>query len=94
MREGRLHHLKARKDARQVAPAGTGATSCIPLEDARRIVQDAFERDYLAMLKQTVGHNKTAAAAASGVTRQAIQKLVRKHAVDWRSDEVDTMGAD
>jgi transcriptional regulator with GAF, ATPase, and Fis domain len=63
------------------------------LEDARRFVQDAFERDYLAVLKQLSKGNKTRAAAWGGVTRQAIQKLARKHDVDWGQDESDANSA-
>jgi DNA-binding protein Fis len=57
------------------------------LEDARRLVQDAFERDYLCLLRQLSKENKTRAAAWSGVTRQAIQKLVRKHDFEWGTDD-------
>ncbi|MET0389369.1 MAG: sigma 54-interacting transcriptional regulator [Polyangiales bacterium] len=62
----------------------------LPLEDARRLIQDAFERDYLVALKQLSKINKTRAAAWGGVTRQAIQKLVRKHDFDWGQDESDS----
>ncbi|HKU44235.1 MAG TPA: sigma 54-interacting transcriptional regulator [Polyangiales bacterium] len=55
----------------------------LPLEDARREFQDAFELDYLDVLKRQAGGNKTRAASLAGVTRQAIQKLVRKHDMDW-----------
>jgi transcriptional regulator with GAF, ATPase, and Fis domain len=61
----------------------------LQLEAARRVVQDAFERDYLDVLKQLCKANKTRAAAWSGVTRQAIQRLVRKHDLDWGEDDAD-----
>jgi two-component system nitrogen regulation response regulator GlnG len=61
----------------------------LSLEDARREFQDAFELDYLAMLEKQSGGNKTRAAILAGVSRQAIQKLVRKHDIDWRDGEAD-----
>ncbi len=38
-------------------------------------------------LKQQSGGNKTRASIWAGVSRQAIQKLVRKHDVDWNDAE-------
>jgi transcriptional regulator with GAF, ATPase, and Fis domain len=55
----------------------------LTLEDARRELSDAFELDYLALLKRQSGAVKSRAATWAGVSRQAIQKLVRKHALDW-----------
>lgn len=69
--------------------AGDGVPSWLQLEEARRLVQNAFERDYLALLKQLSRFNKTRAAAWAGVSRQAIQKLVRKHDFDWGEDATD-----
>jgi hypothetical protein len=60
----------------------------LTLEDARRELSDAFELDYLALLKRQSGSVKSRAANWAGVSRQAIQKLVRKHALDW-SDRLD-----
>jgi DNA-binding NtrC family response regulator len=55
----------------------------LTLEDARRELSEAFELDYLALLKRQSGAVKSRAANWAGVSRQAIQKLVRKHALDW-----------
>jgi transcriptional regulator with GAF, ATPase, and Fis domain len=55
----------------------------LTLEDARRELSDAFELDYLELLKRQSGAVKSRAANWAGVSRQAIQKLVRKHALDW-----------
>jgi len=53
-----------------------------PLRVARRIAADAFERDYLrALLRRTQG-NVSRAAAIAEVSRQMVQKLMAKHAVD------------
>jgi DNA-binding NtrC family response regulator len=50
-----------------------------PLRIARRAAADAFERDYLkAVFVRTEG-NVTRAAAIAEVSRQMIQKLMRKH---------------
>lgn len=50
-----------------------------PLRIARRAAADAFERDYLkAVFVRTEG-NVTRAAALAEVSRQMIQKLMRKH---------------
>jgi DNA-binding protein Fis len=60
------------------------------LDTARREFQDAFELDYLQVLKQQSGGNKTRASIWAGVSRQAIQKLVRKHDMDWSDAEQDS----
>ncbi|MET0386658.1 MAG: sigma 54-interacting transcriptional regulator [Polyangiales bacterium] len=59
----------------------------LPLEHARRELQDAFELDYLYVLKKQSGGVKARAAHWAGVSRQAIQKLARKHALDWNDTE-------
>jgi DNA-binding NtrC family response regulator len=50
-----------------------------PLRVARRNAGDAFERDYLRALLQRTDGNVTRAAAIAEVSRQMIQKLMRKH---------------
>ena len=64
----------------------------LTLEDARRELSDAFELDYLELLKRQSGAVKSRAANWAGVSRQAIQKLVRKHALDW-GDRVEDRAA-
>ncbi|MET0385683.1 MAG: hypothetical protein ABW321_06975, partial [Polyangiales bacterium] len=59
----------------------------LALDEARRVFQDAFELDYLAILQKQSGGVKARAAALAGVSRQAIQKLVRKHGLDWRDSD-------
>jgi transcriptional regulator with GAF, ATPase, and Fis domain len=61
----------------------------LTLENARREFQDAFELDYLEVLNKQSGGNKTRAAIWAGVSRQAIQKLVRKHDVDWSDADAE-----
>ena len=64
----------------------------LTLEDARRELSEAFELDYLALLKRQSGAVKSRAASWAGVSRQAIQKLVRKHDVDWSDGDAETDG--
>jgi transcriptional regulator with GAF, ATPase, and Fis domain len=64
----------------------------LTLENARRESQDAFELDYLEVLKRQSGGNKTRASIWAGVSRQAIQKLVRKHDMDWSDGEAESDG--
>ena len=59
----------------------------LALEQARREVQDAFELDYLGILKRLAGGNKARAGAWAGVSRQAILKLVDKHGFEWRDPD-------
>lgn len=65
------------------APAPTAEiTPVAPLRVARRDATEAFERAYLAnVLKRTQG-NVTRAAALAEVSRQMMQKLLRKHGAD------------
>jgi hypothetical protein len=56
---------------------------------ARRELQDAFELDYLGILKKQSGGVKARAAHWAAVSRQAIQKLVRKHDFGWSEDDTE-----
>lgn len=51
----------------------------VPLREARERARDAFERDYLKALLQHTGGNVSRAAIHAEVSRQMIQKLLRKH---------------
>jgi len=89
-------HVYARVVRRLVGWLGSDAAYSRPdwltLDNARREFQDAFELDYLEVLKLQSGGNKTRASIWAGVSRQAIQKLVRKHDVDWSDAEADSDG--
>jgi transcriptional regulator with PAS, ATPase and Fis domain len=52
-----------------------------PLRVARREAGDAFERAYLSAVLKSTGGNVTRAAAVADVSRQMIQKLLRKHGI-------------
>ena len=92
-RSGPALHVEARvvprllswrnNDKAQLAP------DWLPLEAARREFQDAFELDYLEALKRLSGGIKARAATWAGVSRQAIQKLARKHDLDWSDSDTD-----
>jgi transcriptional regulator with GAF, ATPase, and Fis domain len=87
---GVVSHVGTRVVPRLVAwrssDAAAQRTDWLPLEAARREFQDAFELDYLDVLKRQSSGNKTRAANWAGVSRQAIHKLARKHDIDWSDD--------
>jgi transcriptional regulator with GAF, ATPase, and Fis domain len=68
------------------ALAGDGGAvgAPLPLRAARSAAGDEFERAYLAQLLAASGGNVTHAAALAEVSRQMIQKLMRKHGLGER----------
>ncbi len=54
-------------------------TEIVPLRVARRDASDAFEQAYLEALLAKTDGNVTRAAAIAEVSRQMVQKLMRKH---------------
>jgi len=70
---------KATRDSR---PKTVEPAQIQPLPVARREASEAFERNYLeALLRRTDG-NVMRAAAVAEVSRQMVQKLMRKHGMD------------
>jgi transcriptional regulator with GAF, ATPase, and Fis domain len=76
--------------ARTLEPSGSGAyravrsvppenLEIVPLRIARHEASDAFERRYLEALLGRSSGNVTRAAAIAEVSRQMIQKLIKKH---------------
>jgi transcriptional regulator with GAF, ATPase, and Fis domain len=66
----------------RVPPAAVHAAmneEVVPLRIARRDAGDAFERAYLERVLKRTGGNVTRAAAIAEVSRQMVQKLMRKH---------------
>jgi transcriptional regulator with GAF, ATPase, and Fis domain len=67
----------------QAADTGTSESSTrheiVPLRKARRHATDDFERAYLDQVLTAAKGNITRAAALSEVSRQMLQKLIRKH---------------
>jgi two-component system, NtrC family, response regulator GlrR len=61
------------------APARSPDEPLLPLQIARREASDAFERAYLKAALAKSGGNVTRAAAMAEVSRQMMQKLMRKH---------------
>jgi transcriptional regulator with PAS, ATPase and Fis domain len=61
------------------AAASQGRDDVLPLRVARREAGDAFERSYLAAVLAKAGGSVTRAAAIAEVSRQMMQKLLRKH---------------
>ncbi len=70
--------LRLPKEAGAEAPA---KGELLPLRVARRDAADQFERDYLADLLQRAGGNPVRAALMAEVSRQMIQKMMRKHGI-------------
>jgi DNA-binding NtrC family response regulator len=74
---------RALRDLAGTGTAGAGASSTatelLPLRVARREMNDAFERDYLALALRVAGGNVTRAASLAEVSRQILQKLLKKH---------------
>jgi transcriptional regulator with PAS, ATPase and Fis domain len=60
------------------------AEDVVPLRIARREAGDAFECRYLETLLARTGGNVTRAAAIAEVSRQMVQKLMRKHGIGER----------
>jgi len=60
--------------------ASNESTPLTPLRRARREASNAFERAYLASVLSRSGGNVTRAAALAAVSRQMLQRLLRKHA--------------
>ena len=61
------------------APASDAAL--LPLREARRRAGDEFERGYLEGILAQSGGNVTQAAALAEVSRQMLQKLMKKHGI-------------
>jgi transcriptional regulator with GAF, ATPase, and Fis domain len=65
--------------ATRPAAASQARDDVLPLRVARREAGDAFERSYLAAVLAKAGGSVTRAAALAEVSRQMMQKLLRKH---------------
>jgi DNA-binding NtrC family response regulator len=61
------------------AAADASPTDLLPLRIARREANDAFERSYLTQALKIAGGNVTRAASLADVSRQNLQKLLKKH---------------
>lgn len=66
-------------------PAGRGTGTVIePYKDAKERAIDEFTRDYVAQLLGETGGNVSRAADVSGLTRAALQKIMRRHCITSR----------
>jgi transcriptional regulator with GAF, ATPase, and Fis domain len=63
------------------APTEAPTDAALPLRVARREATDAFERQYVEGVLARTGGNVTRAAAEADVSRQMMQKLMRKHGI-------------
>jgi DNA-binding NtrC family response regulator len=64
---------------RDAWPADSESGPLLPLRIARREASDAFERRYLAQLLAHTKGNVRRGAAIAEVSRQMIQRLLRRH---------------
>jgi transcriptional regulator with PAS, ATPase and Fis domain len=73
--------LRALQDSmpRPAPPAPAPEAEIVPLRVARRDAVDFFEREYMQTLLAKADGNITRAAAIAEVSRQMLQKLIRKH---------------
>jgi transcriptional regulator with PAS, ATPase and Fis domain len=62
-----------------VEPAAAEPANLLPLRVARREASDAFERSYVAAILRKTGGNVSRGASIAEVSRQMLQKLMRKH---------------
>jgi transcriptional regulator with PAS, ATPase and Fis domain len=67
---------------RRAEPERAVAAALVPLRVARREASEAFERAYLRQALELSQGNVTRAAALAEVSRQMLQKLMRKHGAD------------
>jgi DNA-binding NtrC family response regulator len=63
------------------APSAVLVGAHLPLREARREASDAFELEYLESILERTQGNVTRAAAIAEVSRQMVQKLMRKHGI-------------
>lgn len=61
------------------SPDAESGVGVAPLRIARRNAVAEFERSYLAMVLARAGGNITRAAALAEVSRQMVQKMMRKY---------------
>jgi DNA-binding NtrC family response regulator len=61
----------------------------LPLPEARRQATDQFEVNYLKAVLGKAGGHVPRAAAVAAVSRQMIQKLLRKHGLNVDGEESD-----
>lgn len=62
-----------------LAAGADEASDVEPFKDAKRIVIDAFEREYLELLVTRTGENLSRASILSGLDRHHLRELLRKH---------------
>ncbi len=66
-------------DAAAVTDGGAGPAELLPLSTAREQATDAFERAYLKRVLEQSGGNVSEAARLAQVSRQFLQRLMKKH---------------
>jgi two-component system response regulator GlrR len=77
-----LNAVAPRASVPVASPGPESEAKLEPLRIARRQAADDFERGYLQRVLSRTDGNVTRAAAIAEVSRQMIQKLLKKHAID------------
>jgi transcriptional regulator with GAF, ATPase, and Fis domain len=80
--ERALSPLSSNSPSPSSPPPPSSEAPLQPLRVARREAGDGFERTYLEALLAKTGGNVTRAAAIAEVSRQMVQKLMRKHGIE------------
>jgi transcriptional regulator with GAF, ATPase, and Fis domain len=79
----RVFSTEVASPASGFAPSAVPASGpLLPLRVARRDASDAFERAYLETLRARTGADMKSATAMAEVSRQMIQKLMKKHGLE------------
>jgi len=72
--------------AAPAAAAGAGVNTELPFKQAKALVIDAFEREYIRTLLDRHHGNLSAAARTAEVDRKHFRELLRKHGLRETSD--------
>ena len=64
--------------------AGPGY-ALLPFKDAKAVLVERFEREYVVQLLRRCGGNITRAGRESGLHRKSIERLVKKYQLDLRA---------
>jgi transcriptional regulator with GAF, ATPase, and Fis domain len=70
--------------ARAVTLPGADAMAAMPLKDAKDLLIEAFEKEYLVDLIERHDGNVSRAARTAGMDRKSITRLLKKHQIRYR----------
>lgn len=79
-----LASSRANTLANKVGAVRTEANTDVPFKDAKDLLIEAFERQYLVDLIEKYDGNVSRAARAADMDRKSITRLLKKHAIKYR----------